>query len=174
MIKKALAEIERVERLISALLNYSSPVRADFRESDLNAVVHDSVLLMRRQCERQQVRLDVEAGTIPVFRLDPEKIKQALLNIVRNAMEAMPEGGTIGIATMEREGCAVIVISDSGPGISDDDLPLIFEPFFTRKGAGTGLGLSITQRIVEEHHGRIIVESIQEQGTRFTIELPLQ
>lgn len=172
MIKKALAEIERVERLISALLNYSSPVRAEFRECDLNAVVHDTVLLMRRQCERLKVRLATEAGDIRHFRLDPEKIKQALLNIVRNAVEAMPEGGEIRIATMEREGCALVVISDNGPGISDDDLPLIFEPFFTRKGAGTGLGLSITQRIVEEHHGHITVESDSDNGTRFTLELP--
>jgi signal transduction histidine kinase len=173
LIKKALAEIERVERLISALLNYSSPVRADFREGDLNAVVHDTILLLRRQCERQKVQLVLEADMIPIFRYDPEKIKQALLNIVKNALEAMPEGGRIEIATRVQDGHAVVVISDSGPGISTDDLPLIFEPFFTRKGAGTGLGLSITQRIVEEHHGRISVESMPEQGTQFTIELPL-
>jgi len=173
MIKKALAEIERVERLISALLSYSSPVRADFRECDLNTVVHDTVLLLRRQCERRQVVLTLETSPVPVFRLDPEKIKQALLNIVRNALDAMPGGGTLAITTQERDGCAMVAISDSGPGINPDDLPLIFEPFFTRKGAGTGLGLSITQRIVEEHHGRISVESSPEQGTQFTIELPL-
>jgi signal transduction histidine kinase len=67
----------------------------------------------------------------------------------------------------------VIKVSDNGPGINENDLPLIFEPFFTRKGAGTGLGLSITQRIVEEHHGRILVESTPGIGTEFTIELPL-
>ena len=174
MIKKALAEIERVERLISALLSYSSPVRADFREGDVNAIVHDTVLLLRRQCEQRKVLLTLETKPVPIFRFDPEKIKQALLNIIRNALEAMPDGGTVAIATLERDGGALVVISDSGPGISPDDLPLIFEPFFTRKGAGTGLGLSITQRIVEEHHGRIGVESSPEQGTRFTIELPLK
>jgi len=173
MIKKALTEIERVERLISSLLNYSSPVRADFREGDLNGVVHDTVLLMRRPCERQQVSLILESGEIPLFRFDPEKIKQAVLNIIRNAQEAMPDGGRIIITTGCREDAASVVISDSGPGINAADLPLIFEPFFTRKGAGTGLGLSITERIVEEHHGRIDVESSPEQGTRFTIELPL-
>jgi signal transduction histidine kinase len=69
---------------------------------------------------------------------------------------------------------AVIMISDNGPGICEDDLPLIFEPFFTRKGAGTGLGLSITQRIVEEHHGKIRVESLPRKGTTFTIVLPIR
>lgn len=172
MIKKALAEIERVERLISALLSYFSPVRADFREGDLNAVVHDTVLL-RRQCERRQVSLTLETNPVPLLRLDPEKIRQALINIIRNALEAMPGGGTVTITTLERDGCALVAISDSGPGIDPDDLPLIFEPFFTRKGAGTGLGLSVTQRIVDEHHGRVSVESTPEQGTRFTMELPL-
>ncbi|MFZ4856390.1 MAG: ATP-binding protein [Desulfuromonadaceae bacterium] len=173
MIKKALEEIERVERLISALLNYSSPVRAEFRKGDLNGVVHDTVLLLRRPCERQQISLRLEPGDVPLFRFDPEKIKQALLNIVRNAQEAMPDGGVITITTGLREEFASIVICDNGPGINTDDLPLIFEPFFTRKGAGTGLGLSITQRIIDEHHGRIDVESSPERGTCFTIELPL-
>ena len=173
MIKKALAEIERVERLISALLNYSSPVRAEFRECDLNRVVCDTVLLMRRPCERQKVQLAMEEGTVPPFPLDPEKIKQAVLNIIRNAQEALPGGGRISIATKVEGGCAVLSIGDDGSGIAADDLPLIFEPFFTRKGAGTGLGLSITQRIIEEHRGRIRVESAPGEGTRFTIELPL-
>ena len=173
MIKKALAEIERVERLISALLNYSSPVRAEFRECDLNRLVSDTVLLMRRPCERQQVRLTMDEGKIPPFRLDPEKIKQAVLNIIKNAQEALPGGGRISVATSVQGECAVISIGDDGSGIATEDLPLIFEPFFTRKGAGTGLGLSITQRIVEEHHGTVRVESAPGEGTRFTIELPL-
>jgi signal transduction histidine kinase/HAMP domain-containing protein len=172
MIKKALAEIERVERLVSALLNYSSPPRASFQDCDLNRLVYDIVLLMRRPCERQRVQLVYEEGSIPPLRLDPEKIKQAVLNIIKNAQEALPSGGKITVATkLERER-AIISISDDGAGISPEDLPLIFEPFFTRKGAGTGLGLSITQRVVEEHGGRIEVMSRPGEGTTFTIELP--
>jgi signal transduction histidine kinase len=173
MIKKAVSEIERVERLVNALLNYSSPVRAEFRESDLNRVVYDTVLLMRRPCERQQVQLTLDEGAVPPFKLDPEKIKQALLNIIRNAQEALSAGGHIQLATSVQGDCAVVVVADDGPGIAAEDLPLIFEPFFTRKGAGTGLGLSITQQIVDEHRGSIRVESSPGEGTRFTIELPL-
>ncbi|MBC7962791.1 MAG: HAMP domain-containing protein, partial [Steroidobacteraceae bacterium] len=173
MIKKALAEIERVERLISALLNYSSPVRADFRTGDLNMVVNDTALLMRRQCERQKVSIRVDAGELPPFRFDPEKIKQALMNITRNALEAMPNGGEIRISTTADAEQATLKVSDNGAGIREEYLPLIFEPFFTSKGAGTGLGLSITQRIVEEHHGQISVESSTEAGTVFTIKLPM-
>ncbi|MBT1070386.1 PAS domain-containing sensor histidine kinase [Pelotalea chapellei] len=173
MIKKALAEIERLERLISALLNYSSPVRANFRMSDLNGVINDTVLLIQRQCNRQKVHISFEAGEIPSFWFDPEKIKQALLNIIKNALEAMPHGGEILIRTVAEGTHVTLVVSDTGPGISHEDLPLIFEPFFTRKGAGTGLGLSITQRIVEEHNGRIRVESSAAAGTIFTLELPM-
>lgn len=172
MIRKAVEEIDRVERLINALLNYSSPARVEFRESDLNQVVTDTVLLMRRPAFKSGVSIELTCGAISSFRFDPEKIKQALLNIIRNALEAMQSGGSITIVTLVSQENAVIKISDTGPGISEHELPLIFEPFFTRKGAGTGLGLSITQRIIEEHHGRIHVESIQGKGTDFTIELP--
>jgi signal transduction histidine kinase len=173
MIKKAVAEIERVERLINALLNYSSPARLAFRLSDLNLVVQDTVLLMRRQCEHQKVLISTNTIDIAPFRFDPEKIKQSLLNITRNALEAMPDGGEISICTSSDIDHAIITISDNGPGILETDLPLIFEPFFTRKGAGTGLGLSITQRIVEEHHGDITAESNSTSGTVFTLKLPL-
>ena len=173
MIKKALAEIGRVERLINSLLNYSSPARAEFSASDLNRVVHDTVLLMRRPCERREVFLTFEEHPLPTCLIDPEKIKQAVLNIIRNAQEALPAGGRITVTTRIRGERAVIEIGDDGPGIAAGDLPLIFEPFFTRKGAGTGLGLSITQRIIEEHRGRIRVESAPGKGTLFIIELPM-
>ena len=174
MIKKALAEIERVERLINALLKYSSPTRADFRIGDLNVVANDTALLMRRQCEKQRVSVQIDTGDLPLFRFDPEKIKQAFLNITRNALDAMQDGGSIHIVTKADTDHVTVTISDNGPGIREEDLPLIFEPFFTRKGAGTGLGLSITQRIIEEHHGEIRVHSSAGAGTSFIIKLPLE
>jgi signal transduction histidine kinase/HAMP domain-containing protein len=174
MMGKALAEIERVERLISALLNFASPPRAQFREADLNRVVQETLLLLHRECERQGVALRFVPGPVPPFRFDVEKIKQALLNLVKNALEALPAGGIIEVATATTGTTATLTIGDSGPGIDASDLSLIFEPFFTRKGGGTGLGLSITQRIVEEHHGRISVESEPGKGTTFTIALSMQ
>ena len=169
---KALQEIERVERLIAGLLNFSSPPKANFREGDLNRVIADTLLLLRRECERQKVELAYTPGDVPTFRFDIEKIKQALLNLIKNALEAMPAGGRIEVATSSTSGAATITVADTGPGIAETDLPLIFEPFFTRKGAGTGLGLSITQRIVEEHHGIISVESTRGDGATFVISLP--
>lgn len=173
MLKKALSEIERVERLVSALLSYSAPARVEFRTSDLNQVVRDVAMLLGKQCERQGISVQLETADIPLFRFDPEKIKQALINLMKNALEAMPGGGRIRFVTEVKAGFASITFSDNGSGIKKEDLPLIFEPFFTRKGAGTGLGLSITQRIMDEHHGRIRVESNAGSGTTFILELPL-
>lgn len=173
MLSKALSEIERVERLISALLSYSSPVRSDFREWDLTQVIKDILLFMRRQAEKQGVILTVSYGPLPQFRFDPEKIRQALINILKNALEALESGGEITITTELLDAGVVIIIHDNGPGISQNDLPLIFEPFFTRKGAGTGLGLSTTQRIIDEHHGSLTAESSGPGGTTFRITLPL-
>jgi len=173
MLSKALSEIERVERLISALLNYSSPVRTAFREGDLTQILKDILLLMRRQAEKQGVDLKVSYAELPKFRFDPEKIRQALINILKNALEVLDSGGIITITTGCHDKTVTVSIHDNGPGIPQKDLPLIFEPYFTRKGAGTGLGLSITQRIIEEHHGTLFVESDSLAGTTFRIALPL-
>lgn len=174
MMRKALGEIERVERLIAALLNFSSPPKAEFRRGDVNQVVQDTILLLRRECDQHGVTLHLTPGELAPFKFDIEKIKQALLNLVKNALQALPQGGCIEVATMGADETATIIVTDNGPGIDPDDLPLIFEPFFTRKGAGTGLGLSITQRIIEEHHGKIAVTSTKGKGTIFTIALPMK
>lgn len=173
MMTKALEEIERVERLVAGLLNFSSPPKACLQLGDLNRVIQDTVLLLRREGERQRVGLTFSAGELPPFQFDVEKIKQALLNLVKNALEAVPRGGDVAIRTAIAGTTATITVADNGPGIAEADLPLIFEPFFTRKGTGTGLGLSITQQVIEEHHGRITVASGPGSGTVFTVSLPV-
>ena len=170
---KALAEIERVEKLVAALLTFASPPKTDFREADLNRVVQDTLMLLQREVAKRGVQLVCRIDGLAPCRFDVEKVKQALLNLVKNALEALPAGGTITVATGRQEDGVTVTVADDGPGIAPADLPLIFEPFFTRKGAGTGLGLSITQRIVQEHHGRITVSSAPGEGTTFTLWLPI-
>jgi signal transduction histidine kinase len=173
LIARALAEIERVERLITSLLSYAAPPAAEFRIGDLNAMVLDVQFLFRRSCTQQGVELTCSCGDLPLLPFDGEKLRQALINLVKNAQEALPDGGAIEIATACSGGMALITVRDTGPGIPADDLPHLFEPFFTRKGAGTGLGLSITQRIIDEHGGTIDVTTTSTAGTTFTIRLPL-
>jgi len=173
MLTKAMAEIERMERLISALLTFAAPPRSRFTPGDPGEAAEDVVMLMQRPCQRQGVTLTLERPPLPACLIDAEKIRQALLNLLKNALEALPLGGTISITINHDAHDALITVSDSGHGIPSQDLPLIFEPFFTRKGAGTGLGLSITRQIIEEHGGAINVSSEPVQGTSFIIRLPL-
>ncbi|HWI40641.1 MAG TPA: ATP-binding protein, partial [Verrucomicrobiae bacterium] len=173
MMRRALSEIERMERLIAALLNYASPPRAEFRTADLNRTIQDTLLLLKRECEKKGVLLEWLPGPLPPVSFDSEKIKQALLNVVKNALEAMHDRGRIEVATSAEAGWVTVRVADNGPGIHPDDLPFLFEPFFTRKGAGTGLGLSITQRVIEEHQGELAVTSTPGAGAVFTIRLPL-
>ncbi|MDD2500814.1 MAG: ATP-binding protein [Geobacter sp.] len=173
MLTKAMAEIERMDRLISALLTFAAPPRSCFAPGDPGEAAEDVVMLMQRPCQRQGVTLTLERTPLPACLIDAEKIRQALLNLLKNALEALPLGGTIHISLNHDEHDALITVNDSGHGIPVQDLPLIFEPFFTRKGAGTGLGLSITRQIIEEHGGSINVSSEPAQGTSFMIRLPL-
>lgn len=173
LLRKALDEIERMERLITSLLSFAAPPRAELRSGDLAAAITGLVLLVQRPCEKQGITLTVQLDEgLSGCRFDAEKLQQALLNLVKNAQEAMPAGGTLVIRVSADHDGNLISVSDSGPGIEADDLELVFEPFFTRKGAGTGLGLSITKRIIEEHGGTLTVTSSPGKGATFTIRLP--
>lgn len=173
MLSKAMAEIERMERLISALLTFAAPPRSRFAPGDPGEAVEDVIMLMQRQCQRQGISLQLARSPLPRCLFDAEKIRQALLNLLKNACEALPGGGCITVTIGHDTSEIQLSVSDTGHGIPTQDLPLIFEPFFTRKGAGTGLGLSITRQIVEEHGGSISVESEPGQGTCFVIHLPI-
>jgi len=173
MMKRGLEEIERVEKLINALLNYATPPRSEFHEIDINLIIEETLLFFRKACEKEGVSLVSSLEDIPTLILDPDKMRQMLLNLLRNSLIATGSGGEIIVATSLKDGMAELVVTDSGQGIPAEDIEHIFEPFFTRSRGGTGLGLSISQRIVEEHHGTITVASMQGEGTVFTIRLPL-
>jgi len=173
MMGKALNEIERMERLINALLSYAAPPRSEFRTDDINRVVEETLLFFRKVCASQGVTLSSSLDDVPPFVFDGEKIRQVLLNLLRNALSATPGGGSITVTTGVAAERVVLRVSDTGQGIDVADIGLVFEPFFTRSRGGTGLGLSITQRIVEEHHGTIEVSSSGCEGTVFTVTLPL-
>ena len=174
LMSRALAEIERVEKLINSLLNYAAPPGSEFRIASLNALVNETLLFFRKVCEKSGVALESTLQEMPDFCFDPEKIRQVLLNLLRNSLSASGENGTIRVTTSATADSALLTVSDNGQGIAADDLPLVFEPFFTASSGGTGLGLSISQRIIEEHNGRIEVTSEEGCGTTITITLPLK
>jgi signal transduction histidine kinase/HAMP domain-containing protein len=174
LIRRALNEIERLEGLVNGLLDFAAAPRPRLAPANIGRVLRETLFLIRKPCERQGIRLAEElAEDLPSFPLDAHKLKQALLNLFNNALDAMPDGGRLDVAASRIDGEVRILIRDSGAGIPAEQLPLIFEPFYTGKGSGTGLGLSISQNILADHGGRITVTSTPGVGSEFTLFLPI-
>ena len=174
LIRRALEEIERLESLVSQMLRFSAAKPPKLHDERIDGVLRDSIFLLRNQCQRQQVTIVEHIATdLPDLLLDADRIKQVVLNLVNNALDAMPEGGVLTISAERHDDNILITIEDTGEGIHADQLPLVFEPFFTTKGQGTGLGLSICHNIITEHGGDIQIDSKLQQGTRVQIILPL-
>ncbi|MFO7766538.1 MAG: ATP-binding protein [Pelovirga sp.] len=173
LIRGALGEIERLEALVTEMLRFSSAKTPKLSSGSVAEVLRDSVFLIRKQCQRQRVKLveNIPEDLTDVM-LDTDRLKQVVLNLVNNALDAMPQGGTLRVSAEQLEDHILITVVDTGEGISSDQLPLVFEPFYTTKGQGTGLGLSICYNIISEHGGDIQVDSVVTQGTSVRITLP--
>jgi len=168
-------ETERLQHLTDEYLAFSRPPRPSPIHHSLNAIVDDLVHQVREQANRQRVALatDMSRGC-PCAVMDPHQIKQAALNLVRNALEAMPQGGRLTMGTaIKSDGEIALSIADTGPGIPDEHRQQLFEPFFTTKPSGSGLGLSLAAHIVRDHGGFIDVRNEPAGGARFTILLPV-
>ncbi len=166
-------EIDRLDRVIKALLDFGRPSTPTLVRTDVGSVLDDVLLFTKRFASAANVNIvQVSEDDLPPVLADPDQLKQIFLNLVTNAVQAMEEsGGTITIS-MKSEGDFVQVdVADDGPGIATRDLTKIFDPFYSRRQGGTGLGLTIVHRIVDEHGGHIEVESGQ-AGTHFRVSLP--
>ncbi len=174
LIRRALEEIERLESLVTQMLRFSAAKAPKLSDGRIDEVLRDSIFLLRNQGQRQQVNIiENISADLPDLLLDADRIKQVVLNLLNNALDAMPNGGDLTINAEQVEHDILITIVDTGEGINTDQLPLVFEPFFTTKGQGTGLGLSICHNIVTEHGGDIQIFSKRQFGTRVQIILPL-
>ena len=160
----------RINQLISDLLDSTRVSELQYIKSSVNDVLDSSLEFASDRIELKQIIVvkDYDKDIFPVL-LDPGKIKIAFLNIIVNAIEAMPENGTLQLSTENRNNRCVVKITDSGKGLSKEDLARLFEPYFTTKEKGTGLGLTNTQNIILAHHAKITVESELSRGTTFTI-----
>jgi len=168
------AEIHRLNTMIENFLTVGKPLTLNKSEVDLGALIHDVVGLARQKAVEQGIAIEVVVGSLPHVQADPMQVKTCLMNVVLNAIQAMPAGGRLRITTGAGSGTIDITISDTGLGIGEDDLNRIFNPYFTTKKLGIGLGLAITKKIVEEHRGRITVRSRPNEGTDVVISLPLE
>ena len=175
VIKDAKEEALQINRILTDLLETARPKPPQFRVSDICSTVEHAVMFARQQAITKRIMIELEIdGDIPPVEHDPNQINQVLLNLLLNAIQSMDKPGAIHVLVQHDDDDAVrITVADQGKGITPENLPNIFRPFFTTKGHGTGLGLSLARRIVEAHGGRIEVASEVGKGTRFLIDLPI-
>jgi signal transduction histidine kinase len=175
VVKDVRLEITRISRTLTDLLETARPRRPEVRRSNLNTTVEHAVMLARQQVLSRPMKIELEkAPALPEVEHDSDQIHQVLLNLLLNAVQAMEGAGTVRVEIGARGDYAAVVVSDTGRGISSQNLPNIFRPFYTTKSNGTGLGLSLARRIVEDHHGRIEVSSVVGTGSKFTVLLPFR
>ncbi len=169
-----LQEIERLLTMLEDIRDFTKPTRLNKRKEDINLVVEESVLLLQSELGPAGINLVLELDQeLPPIPYDFDRIKQVLINLIENAIEAMPEGGKLTIKTYRDGAWVVVVVEDTGKGIPPEELEKVFDPFFTTKARGTGLGLPISKRIVEDHGGTLEIQSRPGQGTRCILRLPI-
>jgi signal transduction histidine kinase len=170
-----LTEIRRVNEIIEQFLTLSRPFQLDLRISSLEQLLKDLITLFQEEASFQSIHLQTEIHPdLPLIKMDPERLTQAFINIMKNGMEAMHQGGILHIETHSRKDQVEVVISDSGSGIPPDQMEKIFNYYYTTKEKGAGLGLPIAHRIIEAHGGQLKMESQVGVGTKVTVMLPME
>jgi signal transduction histidine kinase len=180
LMEKITRQTFRASEIVNNLLNFSRTSGTEFAEVDVNKVIHDTMALLEHQFKTSRIQVNDElCDHLPAIHGNAGRLQQVFLNLFLNAKDAMPEGGTLCIASSNGDAVSVKV-SDTGAGIAQEHIQRIYDPFFTTKaapregqGKGTGLGLSVTYGIIQEHAGKIRVESRPGEGTTFYLDFPL-
>lgn len=174
-LKTIIAQVERITRVMNQLLAFAGRKPPERRPLQLKAIVEDGMELFRERLDRNQVTVELMIDDrCPSVMADADQMSQVFINLVANAIHAMPEGGILRIGLAQDQNSVKLTVSDTGHGIPQELLPKVFEPFFTTKefGKGTGLGLTVVKGIIDEHQGAITVESEEGKGTTVSISLP--
>jgi two-component system sensor histidine kinase HydH len=170
-----LSEIKRLDQTINQFLSLAKAQKLNLASTDMNSFLYEIISLMEIEAKEKGILMETEIEKMPEVRIDREEMKKALVNIILNGIQSMPSGGRMNISgKVNNSGKEVIIkVKDSGPGIPEENLSRIFQPYFTTRDKGTGLGLSIAYRIINDHKGRIMVESKKGEGTTFIVRLPI-
>jgi len=169
-----LKEIRRVNEIIEQFLTLSRPFQLNLKESSLQDLLKNLITLFQEEVSSLGITLQAEIPSVlPFIRMDPERLTQALINIMKNGMQAMGQGGTLHIEIKSLKDSVEVIISDSGSGILPDQMEKIFNYYYTTKEKGVGLGLPIAHRIIEAHGGQLKIESRVGSGTKVTVTLPI-
>jgi signal transduction histidine kinase len=168
------AEIHRLDRVVQMLVDFSRPVELELHEQDLRSVIGDVLTLAAAEFSTRKVNLISRMPARPfTANVDAGLLKQAVLNVIQNGAQAMPEGGTVEVVLEEDRRFALLRISDEGPGIPNEIREKIFDLYFTTRSGGSGIGLAMTYRILQLHHGSVEVESNVSRGAVFLLRIPL-
>jgi len=185
LLEKITQQTFRASEIVNGLLNFSRTSGTEFTRVDLNHIIHDTLTLLEHQFKTGQIEVETDlAASLPTVNGNQGKLQQVMLNLFLNAKDAIiggkPGGGTLRVTTNLRGETVVLEIADTGDGISPENMLRIYDPFFTTKSAprngqskGTGLGLAVTYGIIQEHAGKISVQSTVGEGTRFHLEFPV-
>jgi len=168
-------QVERITKIMNQLLTFARRRPSKPRPVDLRRIVEDTIEVLEERMARHHVKVErVYEEAVPLVLADADHMSQVLLNLLVNAIHAMPDGGVLRIGLKRKNGTVSLTVTDTGHGIPENHLPKIFDPFFSTKevGKGTGLGLTVVHGIVQEHGGTIDVESEPGRGTTFTLTLP--
>ena len=172
------SEAKRCQRIADALLDFSRQKQIVPQPTDLNALLQNVVEVEQRHEKYAPVNIVTDLDpALPLIQADPSLLRQVLINLLNNAVEAMPQGGRLTLRTRQQPaGLVTVEVADTGVGVPPENLSRLFRPFFTTRppGQGTGLGLAIVSSIIRQHHGQIGVQSQVGQGTTFTFSLPIQ
>src|SRR6266853_5759876 len=172
-VEVARAEINRLDSIITQFLRAIRPTRPQLRPENINTIVEDAVRFFALEIKYRDIVVEQELRSdLPLLELDRDQIKQAFYNVIKNSFEAMKSRGILRIRTDLDESHVIVRFTDTGGGISAENLSRVFEPYFTTKTSGTGLGLLIVRRIVREHGGELSIESSEGKGLILTIRLP--
>ncbi len=168
-------KMDHLNRIVDRLLSFSRSSEATFERLNLNTLLEDVLLLTRHKLTQHKITLQTKfADRLPKVRADRAQIEQAYLNLILNAVDAMPDGGTLTVSTVAEASSVLLTLADTGVGMTKEQRARLFEPFLTTKTGGTGLGLAIVQRIITEvHRGKLEVDSAPHRGTVFRIYLPV-
>lgn len=174
LLNVAQQEVERLDQIIAQFLRAIRPAPPQLESASVEGVLQDTLAFLQPEIDDRDILVEVDSSDLaPACSLDRSQIKQVFFNIVRNAIQVMPNGGLLKIELRHSDQFVGISFKDSGPGISHEDIAHLFEPYHTTKQDGTGLGLMVVQRIVRDHGGEIDVQSKPGLGTTFTVFLPL-
>lgn len=173
LLRAVTAEVDRLRDVTERYLRFARLPTADPSPGDLVRVIEDLLEFSHEELQARRVEVETALAPLPQLDIDVQQLRQAFLNVVRNAEEAMPDGGRLSVSTGVEDGAAVIRFADSGVGIPPDDLDKVFDPFYSTKQAGTGLGLALTQQIVSDHGGAIDLDSRPGEGTTVIVRIPL-